>query len=63
MAARMRPAGSTKNKGGKGSSGRTTTTQGVYGPSGRNEIESYRYEKRKPAKKTAAKKTAAKKRK
>ena len=56
MAARLRPAGKTKNKGGKGSSGRTTTTQGVYRPSGKVEIESYRYEKRKPAKKTTAKK-------
>ena len=56
MAARFNPAGKTKNKGGKGSSGRTTTTQGVYRPSGKVEIESYRYEKRKPAKKTTAKK-------
>jgi hypothetical protein len=56
MAARVRPAGTTRNKGGKGSSGRTTTTQGVYRPSGKVEIESYRYEKRKPAKKTTAKK-------
>jgi hypothetical protein len=56
MAARLNPAGKTKNKGGKGSSGRTTTTQGVYRPSGKVEIESYRYEKRKPAKKTTAKK-------
>jgi hypothetical protein len=46
-----------KNKGGKGSSGRTTTTQGVYRPTGKVEVESYRYEKPKPA----AKKAAAKK--
>jgi hypothetical protein len=55
----VQPAGRTKNKGGKGSSGRTTTTQGVYRPTGGVEIESYRYEKRKPtAKKAAAKKKA-----
>ncbi len=59
----MRPRGTTKNKGGKGSSGRTTTTQGVYGPAAHPaETVSYRYEKRKPAaKKAAAKKATAKK--
>jgi len=44
----VNPAGSTRNKGGKGSSGRTTTTQGIYRPTGGVEIESYRYERRKP---------------
>ena len=42
-------------KGGKGSSGRTTTTQGVYRPTGGGEIESYRYQKPRPTKRTAAK--------
>lgn len=61
--ARIRPRGTTKNKGGKGSSGRTTTTQGVYGPAAHPvEIESYRYEKRRPAaKKAVAKKSTPKK--